>query len=122
MIIAILTLFYGIHREQLNQANQTMRLSGFELLKAANQLQTLVHESHYDKENEAVHYEGWSKILFINDMSVFVEPQVVRHAKELTVYWQRLNKNFKSKRNLKDFIHQLNKTRAATKKAISSLS
>ncbi len=88
VMIAVLGFFYTIYRANLNQAIETKRASGFQILVVSNELQSLIDINHYSRAVSDVHYIGWSKILYINDLAMFMDKGVQKQAKALHTLWQ----------------------------------
>lgn len=123
LIIAIFTLFYGFHRQQINQLNETTRQSGFHILSAANELQTLTHEAHYGKIKKDSYYQGWSKVLLIEDMAIFIDMSVMAEADKLKHRWREASSDeLKKSLSVKRLLQQIKSLKQAVKQSIRSLS
>lgn len=97
MIIALFAFLHGLYRTNINESNQTQRDAGFRILMVSNELQTLLDTNYYHMPIKNIHYLGWSKVLIISDMSIFMDKKVIDKAKELTRQWKSLSQNLKNK-------------------------
>lgn len=121
MIIAFFALFHTIYRANVNESNQTQRDAGFRILTVSNELQTLLDTNYYHKPINGIHYIGWSKILSISDMSIFMDNKVVHKAKILKHQWATLSQKLKNKDvNLK-FAKTISDLKDAVKVNLKSL-
>lgn len=88
LLIAIVGLSYTIYRANLNQNLQTKRDAAFTILLTANELQTTIDRAHFGKGDANIHFQAWSKILFIDDLAVFLSESTQKNAKTLHFIWQ----------------------------------
>jgi hypothetical protein len=121
LMLAFITLFYGMHRANINQRNQIALEAGFRLLEASNMLQTLVHKAHYDTPEPYTHYTGWEKILFIGDLSLFMNKKVNEEAKLLETSWKESSQDLNNKKKVASFLKHLTSFRMVVRQSIQTL-
>ena len=92
--IAILSLSLSTFQAEVSEANQTTREASFEMLKTLNHLQYIIDKEHYGKQNKERYLDGWSDIVFINDLAIFITPRVDKNAKKLLLLWKKDFENF----------------------------
>ena len=121
LLIAISTLLYSGYRAQLNQANQTARSAGFELLKSLNTLQMIVDTGRYTPEQAPNYIAGWTEILLVEDMASFVSLDVDNSAQDLHTLWQKEFEHLDQNRSNVLLTQAIKKTRNSLKSAIRDL-
>ena len=121
LLIAVTTLLYSGYRAQINQANQTARSAGFEVLKSLNRLQMIIDAQRYTSEDKPSFLEGWTQVLLIDDMSAFIAPKVQKQATILHQRWQNNFESLQTKKSNLLLTEQINTTRSTLKLAIHNL-
>ena len=121
LLIATSTLLYSGYRAQLNQANQTARSAGFELLKSLNILQMIVDAGRYTPDQAASYIAGWTEVLLIEDMASFVSSDVDDAAQALHHLWQQEFEHLDQSSSNNLLTKAIKKTRSSLKSAIHNL-
>jgi len=121
LLIATSTLLYSGYRAQLNQANQTARSAGFELLKSLNTLQMIVDAGRYTPDQAASYIAGWTEVLLIEDMASFVSSDVDDAAQALHHLWQQEFEHLDQSSSNNLLTKAIKKTRSSLKSAIHNL-
>lgn len=121
LLIAVTTLLYSGYRAQRNQANQTARSAGFELLKSLNELQMIADAYRYTPEHRPSFLDGWTQVLLIDDMSEFIAPEVAQHAAALHHAWKENFESLQSAQANTSITSEIKETRRSLKKAIQNL-
>ena len=121
LLIAIATLVYSGYRAELNQANQTARSAGFEVLKSLNTLQMIADAHRYTPEAAPSYLNGWTQILLIDDLSDFIAADVEQKAENLHTAWQENLDKLESDEANAEITSAIKSTRTTLKEAIQSL-
>ena len=89
LVVALTALGYNTYRNELTEANRSIRLAGFEALMELNKLQLLIDDVHYGKKPDANrHIKGWSHVLYINDMGHLISDDVLALTESLRETWK----------------------------------
>jgi hypothetical protein len=121
LLIALFTFMYTVYRYNVNEENQTQRNAGFQMLIATNKLQSIIDNHYFNKKNDDAHYLVWSKILYIEDLSFFMNNDVKDHTKNLKNYWHNSANKLNLEKTNKKMSFKILKLKDAVKKNITSL-
>jgi hypothetical protein len=97
VLIAVSALFYSTWRLEVTERNRNVRIASFETLKALTDLQLLIDYAYYDKDTERGNpIKGWSYVIYVNDLSETISPDVKIKSDILYQSWQENWENISS--------------------------
>ena len=89
VLIAVSALFYSTWRLEVTEENRNIRIASFESLRTLTDLQLLIDYAYYDKDAERGNpIKGWSYVIYVNDLSSAISPDVKTNSKALYQSWQ----------------------------------
>lgn len=111
IIVAISSLAYNTWRNEATEYNRNVRTSSFEILMSLAQLQRLTDHAFYgDNPDKYDVIEGWSYVLYVQDLSITVSPKVKNQTDRLhktwTVNWQQMKESKQSNEAINASIEQ----------------
>ena len=90
LLVALSTLVYTAWRHEVTEDNRTQREAAFAMLRAAENLQSVVDFSHYDGDLETGNpIKGWGTVLYLRDLGVMLPCDVQARADEVRLAWER---------------------------------
>jgi len=94
VLIAVSALFYSTWRLEVTEENRNIRIASFESLRTLTDLQLLIDYAYYDKDAERGNpIKGWSYVIYVNDLSETISPDVKIKSDKLYQSWQEHWKN-----------------------------
>jgi len=89
LVIALTALGYNTYRNELTEHNRNIRSASFIILQELIQLQLIADHAHYSKNRERGDpIDGWSRVLYMRDMSQLVSPEVMADTESLIDVWE----------------------------------
>ena len=89
VLIAVSALFYSTWRLEVTERNRNVRVASFETLRTLTDLQLLIDYAYYDKDAERGNpIKGWSYVIYVNDLSETISPDVKIKSDMLYKSWQ----------------------------------
>ena len=93
LIVALTSLGYNTYRNELSEANRTVRQAGFEMISELSELQQVMLFARYGKGDvRGDTTEGWSYVLALRDLSLAMPKNIQQHANHLYKTWQENNR------------------------------
>lgn len=101
IIVAITSLAYNTWRNEATEYNRNVRTSSFQILMSLAELQLLTDQAFYgDNPSKYDPIEGWSYVLYVQDLAETVSPEVKTYTDTLhktwTDHWQVMKNNKQS--------------------------
>ena len=88
LLFALTSLSYNTWRNETSARNENQREAGFRVLTELAELQVLTdHITYGEDELKGDAIEGWTKVRFICDLSMLVNPELELVAKDLQAKW-----------------------------------
>jgi len=89
LIVALTALGYNTWRNELTEANRTVRTAGFEMLVHIGELQRITYLAHYDQDGVGGNpRKGWAEALLLQDLSKLMPVDVHQRTDELLGIWE----------------------------------
>jgi len=90
LIIALTALGYNTWRNELTEANRTVRQAGFNMLVHMGELQRITYLAHYDNDGDGGNpRKGWAEVLLLKDLAALMPDKVHTSANELLQVWEQ---------------------------------
>lgn len=123
LAIAVLGLGYNTWSHERTEANRTVRVAAFEVLKNLGELQLVVDYLHYQKDqNLGNPITGWGRVLLIKDLSAIIPEPAPREAERLFEVWQKDAWNIEEDEQAVERIsQQIMKTRESVREILRGL-
>ena len=81
LIVAVTSLGYNTYRNELTEANRTVRQAGFEMISELSKLQQVMLFARYDQEDKrGDRTAGWTHVLSLRDLSLAMPDKIQQHA------------------------------------------
>lgn len=97
IVIALSSLFYNTWRNETSEANRTQRVAAFEILKTMGDLQVIVDQLHYRKENKSIDSnQALGRVLYARDLAVLLPPSITSQTEELLAAWRQHGERLES--------------------------
>ena len=88
LIVAVSSLGYNTYRNELTEANRTIRQAGFEMISELSKLQQVVLFARYDiKDERGDTTVGWSHMLALQDLGLAMPKNIQEQTKKLFKTW-----------------------------------
>ncbi|NQX88424.1 MAG: hypothetical protein HRT77_07150 [Halioglobus sp.] len=88
LVVALAALGYNTYRNELTEHNRNVRSAGFIILQELSQLQLIADHAYYDRNVARGNpIDGWGRVLYMQDMSQLVSPEVVALTENLIEVW-----------------------------------
>ena len=97
LIVALTSLGYNTYRNELSEANRTVRQAGFEMIAELSELQQVMLFARYgngDARGDTT--AGWTHVLALRDLSVAMPANIQQRASHLYKTWQENNRGISS--------------------------
>jgi hypothetical protein len=89
LVVALSSLGYNTWRNEQTEENRTVRVAAFEVLKDLGELQLVVNQAFFAKDDRMGHpMAGWGRVALISDLSEVLPPPASRRAEQLHQVWQ----------------------------------
>ena len=89
LIVAVSSLGYNTYRNELTEANRTIRQAGFEMISELSKLQQVMLFARYDTKDERGDTTvAWSHMLALQDLSLAMPKNIQEKTKKLFTIWQ----------------------------------
>lgn len=89
LIVALSSLGYNTYRNELTEANRTVRQAGFEMIAELSELQQVMLFGRFEKGDVRGNtMVGWSHVLALRDLSLAMPANIQEHANHLYKAWQ----------------------------------
>ena len=88
LLVALTALGYNTWRNELTEANRTIRQAGFEMVVHLSDLQRIAYLRHYDNDMTGGNpRKGWAEVLVLKDLAVLMPDNVNSATTTLTDAW-----------------------------------
>ena len=123
VLIAVSALFYSTWRLEVTEQNRNIRIASFESLRTLTDLQLLIDYAYYDKDAERGNpIKGWSYVIYVNDLSSAISPDVKTNSEVLYQSWQENWENVSAQPDAQKAVTlSITQTRESILKAMKSL-
>lgn len=89
LLVALTALGYNSWRNELTEANRTIRQAGFEMIVHLSDLQRVAYLAHYDRDPVGGNpRKGWAAVLVLKDLAVLMPDDVKAATNELADTWE----------------------------------
>ena len=90
LIVALTALGYNTWRNELTEANRTVRQAGFNMLVHMGELQRTTYLAHYDNDKDGRNpRKGLAEVLLLKDLATIISGEVHTSANELLQVWEQ---------------------------------
>lgn len=90
LLVALSTLGYSAWRHEVTEDNRTLRESAFNMLRTAEELQSVVDFAHYEADLMTGNpIKGWGKVLYLRDLGIIMPPPVQARTRAIQRVWER---------------------------------
>lgn len=123
LIMAATSLGYNTWRNERTEANRTIRVAAFEVLKSLGELQVIVNYSFYGGENnKGDPMLGWGYVALIGDLSQVLPKSITKQTDMLLTVWKANWVDLKKSEESADKItEQIDKVRTSVRDELHSL-
>ncbi len=92
LVVALTSLAYNTYRNELTEANRTVRQAGFEMISELSELQQVMLFARYNQEDKRGDTTvGWSHVLSLRDLSLAMPNNIQKKANNFYKVWQENN-------------------------------
>ncbi len=92
LVVAITSLAYNTYRNELTEANRTVRQAGFEMIAELSELQqVMLFARYHQNDNRGDITVGWTHVLALRDISLAMPKEIKRLSNHLYKIWQENN-------------------------------
>jgi hypothetical protein len=89
LAVALSSLAYNTWRNERTEANRSVRVAAFEVLRNLGELQVIVNVAYFAKNEQLGNpMAGWGRVALISDLSQLLPAPAPEHAKRLVQVWQ----------------------------------
>jgi hypothetical protein len=89
LVVALSSLAYNTWRNEQTEANRSVRLAAFEVLKNLGELQVIVNYAYFAKNERLGNpMAGWGHVALISDLSQLLPAPAPERAEKLLQVWQ----------------------------------
>jgi hypothetical protein len=89
LLVALTALGYNTWRNELTEANRTVRQAGFEMLMHIGELQRITYLAHYDQDSVGGNpRKGWAEVLLLKDLGTLMPSGTQMSTDELFQAWE----------------------------------
>lgn len=123
LIMAATSLGYNTWRNERTEANRTIRIAAFEVLKSLGELQVIVNNSYYGNEkSKSDPMLGWGYVSMIGDLAVILPKPINQQTEKLLTVWKENWANIQTSEESVDKItEQIDSVRAAVRDKLQIL-